>query len=147
GADGTRGHCQTRKDLTQLCDDLGVGHRTSESDVVLADVPPTQVGDPGQVEDDLWSVLVEVQLDHHVGAAAQRHRRGVFALGGERLGPGVRRQELHCCSSQVALARPDRCCLDHTSTAWLPVSPTETAATNFWRFPHGRLYVSPMLLR
>ena len=54
-----------------------------------------QLGDPGQVEQDAGAVTVEVQLDHDVGAAHDRHGAGVLGARREGVGQGGGGQELH----------------------------------------------------
>ncbi len=53
-----------------------------------------ELGDPGEVEDRLGTVAVEVELDHHVGAAGERQALDVAAHD-KRLLEVSRAQHLH----------------------------------------------------
>ena len=64
-----------------------VGDARAEPHPAVRGSQLAQLGDPGQVEQRRGPAPVEVQLDHHVGAAGDRHRAGVLGLGGQRLGP------------------------------------------------------------
>ena len=70
----------------ELVDDAGVGDAGPEPDLAVHALPGRELRHPGQVEQPVGPVPVEVQLDHHVGAAHDRHGAGVLGLGGERIG-------------------------------------------------------------
>ena len=77
--------------VAQLVDDPAVGDARRRS----AAAPPSDahsVSSATRVRSSSagGAAPVEVQLDHHVGAAGDRHRVRVLGLGGQRLGPGGR---------------------------------------------------------
>lgn len=68
------------------------------SRTVSAPFSHVQFADPGEVEQPLGAAVVEVQLDHEVGAARQGHGIGMRRLGRERLLPASRAKEFHVCA-------------------------------------------------
>ena len=76
--------------------DPGVGHPGAEPDRAVGLLPLASSSvDPGEVEQRPRPVPVEVELDHHVGAARDRHRLRVRRLGLQGLTPCGRLQKLH----------------------------------------------------
>ena len=65
-----------------------------------------ELGDPGQVEQRRGPVPVEVELDHHVGAAGERQAR-VIAAHGKRLLEVSRAQHLHANTRSAATSSGD----------------------------------------
>ena len=63
--------------------------------LLLADLPLVQLADAVQVQQVLGPAVVEVDLDHHVGAARDGHSGGVLGLRGERLLPAGGAKEVH----------------------------------------------------
>ena len=111
GPDGAGRHGQPGQPVTQLGLDPRVGHPGAEPDAPVVRGPLGQLTHPGQVEEVLRPVPVEVQLDHDVGAALDRHRVRVRRLQLQGFRPRLRLQELH-------------------GTSPLPRSPTSQAGTH-----------------
>ncbi len=95
GRDGVRGEGEAGQRGAQALDDLRVRHARTEPDRVLADLPLAQQLDAGEVHEVLGAAVVEVDLDHHIGAAGDGYGGRVRGLGGERLFPGGGAQEVH----------------------------------------------------
>lgn len=99
-ADLRRGHrvggkSQAGQLGAQILHDLGVGDGGAETDGVLSDLPFAELPDAVQVKEVLGAPVVEVDLDHHIGATRERHSGGVLGLGGERLLPAGGAKEVH----------------------------------------------------
>ncbi|CAM5246107.1 hypothetical protein SCALM49S_02157 [Streptomyces californicus] len=95
GGDGVRGERQTGQLGPQVLHDAAVRHGGAEPYVLLAHLPLGQLTDPVQVQEVLGPPVVEVDLDHDIGAARDGHSRGVLGLGGERLLPAGGAKEVH----------------------------------------------------
>src|SRR5439155_21091012 len=63
--------------------------------------PAAQLCDVVQVQEHLRTPAVEVEVDHHVGAALDRHGVRVLALDLERLLEAIRGDDLHYRSSRT----------------------------------------------
>jgi hypothetical protein len=95
-ADRPRGHREPGQALPQLVDDAGVGDAGAQPHPpVVQGVPFLQVRHTGEVEQGGRTPVVEVDLDHDVGAACHRHGVRLLRLRREGVGPRRRREEIH----------------------------------------------------
>ena len=67
----------------------------ADPQATVVGAPVGQLGDPGQVEEHPRADAVEVELDHQVRAARDRHRIRMRGLELERLPPAVGLQHFH----------------------------------------------------
>src|SRR5260370_1279514 len=85
--DRARGHGEAWKPVTELVDEPRVRYAGADAQRPVERCPFPQLGNPGQIQDRRGPVVVEVDLDHHVRAAGDRHRVWMFRLHLERLVP------------------------------------------------------------
>ena len=81
--------------VAELVDHPGVRHAGAQPEAAVVGRPLGQLGDPVRSSSAAGPLPVEVDLDHHVGAARDRQRAGCSGLDGERLRPGGGPEELH----------------------------------------------------
>src|SRR6266536_1880647 len=89
-----RGDRQPGQDVAESLDDLAVGEARAEPQAATVAIEALQLADPAEVKDRRWPGAIEVQVDHHVGAAGDRQRLWPGRLGLERLAPAPRLEEL-----------------------------------------------------
>ncbi|GAA3505743.1 hypothetical protein GCM10019016_128560 [Streptomyces prasinosporus] len=95
GGDRVGGEGEARQLGAQVLHDPGVRDGGAQPHALLADLPVVKVADAVQVHEVVGPTAVEVDLDHHVGAARDRHGGGVLGLRGERLLPAGGAKEVH----------------------------------------------------
>src|SRR6266704_1445573 len=89
-----RGDRQSGQDVAESLDDLAVGEARAEPQAATVAIEALQLADPAEVQDRRRPGAIEVQVDHHVGAAGDRQRLWPGRLGLERLAPAPRLEEL-----------------------------------------------------
>ena len=94
--DRARRHREARCEVAELGHHPGVAHAGAQPHATVVGARPlAQLGHPGEVEQHVGAVPVEVQLDHHVGAAGDGRAARVLGARRERVGPRPRCDELH----------------------------------------------------
>src|SRR6266511_1534877 len=88
------GGCAAPAGGAEPLDDLAVGEARAEPQAATVAIEALQLADPAEVKDRRWPGAIEVQVDHHVGAAGDRQRLWPGRLGLERLAPAPRLEEL-----------------------------------------------------
>ena len=75
--------------------DLGVGQACAEPKEAVLAGPTAELGNLPEIEDRVGPRAVEVELDHHIGPAADRERSRMLGALHERLREGPGPQHLH----------------------------------------------------
>ena len=95
-ADRAGRHGQARADAARArAIDPRVGDAGAEPEPAVVAAPLAQLGHAAEVEQRLGPAAVEVELDHHVGAAGEGPRPGLSLAQGECLIEARRREDPH----------------------------------------------------